>query len=75
MNPETRSVYLDSFSGKAVDVVYGKAYQRTIRCVVVGVAPSLSSSISAQLIVRARYGDKPLYAIASAEILSIEEID
>lgn len=74
MDPETRSAYLAAFAGsKLYDVRYGRHYERTVRCTIIAVAPSLSSSISHQLVVRAAYGGD-YFVIATAEALSVTEV-
>lgn len=75
MNPETRSAYLASFAGpKLYDIRYGRNYQRTIRATIVAVAPSLSSSISHQLVVRSAYGGE-YFTISTDEVISVTEMD
>jgi hypothetical protein len=74
MNPETRSAFLASFAGpKTYDVAYGKNYRRTVRCTIVAVAPSLSSSIAHQLVVRSAYGGD-YFTISTAEVISVTEV-
>lgn len=72
MKPADRTAHLGKFVGQWGLVVYGKHYQRDARCQIVAVAPSLSSSISDQLVVKSYHGGGH-FVISTAEIISFEE--